>query len=181
MTEADQAFMRRAIALSAETSLVRRAGGAFGTVIVDKNGDLLAEGANRVVAENDPTWHGEIEAIRNACKKVGNFKLDDCTLYTSAECCPMCAAAAYWAGIKKIYFASTVEDALESSQRSTCRWSCRRNVAGQGRRCLHALSDLLCQEWRCARHAQHSVLVPIHSTNGDADRRPLEPEGNRNR
>ena len=113
MTEADQAFMRRAIALSAETSLVRRAGGAFGTVIVDKNGELLAEGANRVVAENDPTWHGEIEAIRNACKKVGNFKLDDCTLYTSAECCPMCAAAAYWAGIKKIYFASTVEDALE--------------------------------------------------------------------
>jgi len=113
VTEADQAFMRRAIALSAETSLVRRAGGAFGTVIVDKNGELLAEGANRVVAENDPTWHGEIEAIRNACKKVGNFKLDDCTLYTSAECCPMCAAAAYWAGIKKIYFASTVEDALE--------------------------------------------------------------------
>lgn len=113
MTEADQAFMRRAIALSAETSLVRRAGGAFGTVIVDKNGELLSEGANRVVAENDPTWHGEIEAIRNACKKVGNFKLDDCTLYTSAECCPMCAAAAYWAGIKKIYFASTVEDALE--------------------------------------------------------------------
>ncbi len=82
-------------------------------MIVDKNGELLAEGANRVVAENDPTWHGEIEAIRNACKKVGNFKLDDCTLYTSAECCPMCAAAAYWAGIKKIYFASTVEDALE--------------------------------------------------------------------
>jgi tRNA(Arg) A34 adenosine deaminase TadA len=113
VTEADQAFMRRAIALSAETSLVRRAGGAFGTVIVDKNGELLSEGANRVVAENDPTWHGEIEAIRNACKKVGNFKLDDCTLYTSAECCPMCAAAAYWAGIKKIYFASTVEDALE--------------------------------------------------------------------
>ncbi|MGP8099921.1 MAG: nucleoside deaminase [Candidatus Cybelea sp.] len=113
VTEQDKKFMRRAIELSAETSLVKKAGGVFGTVIVDKNGEILAEGANRVVAENDPTWHGEMEAIRKACKKVGSFKLDDCTLYSSAECCPMCAAAAYWAGIKKIYFAATVGDALE--------------------------------------------------------------------
>jgi guanine deaminase len=105
--------MRRAIALAAQTALVERAGGAFGTVIVDANGEIIAEGANRVVAENDPTWHGEMEAIRKACKRVGNFKLTGCTLYTSAECCPMCAAAVYWAGIEKIYFASTVEDALE--------------------------------------------------------------------
>jgi guanine deaminase len=113
MNERDKAFMRRAIELSAQTSLVEKAGGAFGTVIVDKNGEILAEGANRVVAENDPTWHGEIEAIRKACKRVGSFKLDGCTLYTSAECCPMCAAAAYWAGIERIFFAATVGDALE--------------------------------------------------------------------
>jgi guanine deaminase len=113
MTEQNKKFMRRAIELSAETSLVKKAGGVFGAVIVDKDGEILAEGANRVVAENDPTWHGEMEAIRKACKKVGNFKLADCTLYSSAECCPMCAAAAYWAGIKKIYFAATVGDALE--------------------------------------------------------------------
>jgi guanine deaminase len=113
MNEKNKAFMRRAIELSAQTSLIQKAGGAFGTVIVDKNGEILAEGANRVVAENDPTWHGEIEAIRKACKRVGSFKLDGCTLYTSAECCPMCAAAAYWAGIEKIYFAATVGDALE--------------------------------------------------------------------
>jgi tRNA(Arg) A34 adenosine deaminase TadA len=113
MTEQDKKFMRRAIELSAETSLVKKAGGVFGAVIVDKDGEILAEGANRVVAENDPTWHGEMEAIRKACKKVGKFKLADCTLYSSAECCPMCAAAAYWAGIKKIYFAATVGDALE--------------------------------------------------------------------
>ena len=113
MTERDKAFMRRAIELSAETSLVKRAGGVFGTVIVDQKGEILAEGSNRVVAENDPTWHGEMEAIRKACKKLGSFKLDGCTLYSSAECCPMCAAAAYWAGIKKIYFAATVGDALQ--------------------------------------------------------------------
>jgi len=113
MTERDKAFMRRAIELSAETSLVKKAGGVFGTVIVDQKGEILAEGSNRVVAENDPTWHGEMEAIRKACKKLGSFKLDGCTLYSSAECCPMCAAAAYWAGIKKIYFAATVGDALQ--------------------------------------------------------------------
>jgi guanine deaminase len=113
MTEQDQKFMQRAIELSAETSLVKKAGGVFGTVIVDKDGNILAEGANRVVAENDPTWHGEMEAIRKACKKVGSFKLNGCTLYSSAECCPMCAAAAYWAGIEKIFYAATVGDALE--------------------------------------------------------------------
>jgi len=106
--------MKRAIELSADTSLLKkRAGGVFGTVIVNKNGAIIAEGANRVVAENDPTWHGEIEAIRKACKKVGSFKLEGCTLYSSAECCPMCAAAAYWAGIEKIYYAATCGDALE--------------------------------------------------------------------
>ena len=95
MSERDEAFMRRAIELSAKTSLIDNAGGVFGAVLV-KNGKILAEGANRVVAENDPTWHGEMEAIRNACRKVGSFKLHGCTLYTSAEPCPMCAAAAYW-------------------------------------------------------------------------------------
>jgi tRNA(Arg) A34 adenosine deaminase TadA len=105
-------FMRRAIELSAKTALVDNAGGAFGAVIV-KNGVIVAEGANRVVAENDPTWHGEIEAIRHACNKLGSFKLTGCTLYTSAEPCPMCAAASYWAGIERIYYGATVGDALD--------------------------------------------------------------------
>jgi guanine deaminase len=113
MTEKDKTFMKRAIELSADTSLVKKAGGVFGTVIVNQNGEIIAEGQNRVVAENDPTWHGEIEAIRKACKKVGSFKLKGCTLYSSAECCPMCAAAAYWAGIEKIYYAATCGDALQ--------------------------------------------------------------------
>jgi guanine deaminase len=105
-------FMQRAIELSARTSLVDNAGGVFGTVIV-KDGEIVAEGANRVVAENDPTWHGEMEAIRLACKKLGSFKLKGCTMYTSAEPCPMCAAASYWAGIERIYYGATVEDALD--------------------------------------------------------------------
>ncbi|MCJ2087674.1 nucleoside deaminase [Methylobacterium sp. E-005] len=112
MTETHEDFMARAIALSEKTSLIDSAGGVFGSVIV-QDGQILAEGANRVVAENDPTWHGEIEAIRKACKAQGSFKLRDATLYTSAEPCPMCLAAAYWAGIKRIYYAAQVKDALE--------------------------------------------------------------------
>lgn len=112
MTEDDKRFMSRAIELSEKTSMVDSAGGVFGTVIV-QNGQIIGEGANRVVAENDPTWHGEIQAIREACKKVGSFKLTGATLYTSAEPCPMCAAAAYWAGIERIFYAATCEDALE--------------------------------------------------------------------
>lgn len=112
MTEDDKRFMRRAIELSERTSMVESAGGVFGTVIV-QDGRIIGEGANRVVAENDPTWHGEIQAIREACRKLGSFKLTGATLYTSAEPCPMCAAAAYWAGIERIFYAATCEDALE--------------------------------------------------------------------
>ncbi|KMO18692.1 nucleoside deaminase [Methylobacterium indicum] len=108
----DETFMARAIALSEHTSLVESAGGAFGAVIV-RDGQIVGEGANRVVAENDPTWHAEMAAIRDACRKEGNFKLHGATLYTSAEPCPMCMAAAYWAGISRIFYASTNADALK--------------------------------------------------------------------
>jgi guanine deaminase len=107
----DRQFMARAIELSEKTSLIECAGGAFGAVIV-QNGKIIGEGANRVVAENDPTWHGEMEAIRNACANLKSFKLTGAVLYTSAEPCPMCAAAAYWAGIERIFYAATCEDAL---------------------------------------------------------------------
>ncbi len=112
MTEDHTAFMHRAIALSRQTALVDSAGGAFGAVIV-QDGAVLAEGTNRVVAENDPTWHAEMAAIRAACKAQGSFKLRAATLYTSAEPCPMCMAAAYWAGIERIFYASTNADALK--------------------------------------------------------------------
>ncbi len=81
--------------------------------MIVRDGQIVGEGANRVVAENDPTWHAEMAAIRDACRKEGNFKLHGATLYTSAEPCPMCMAAAYWAGISRIFYASTNEDALK--------------------------------------------------------------------
>ena len=112
VTEDDKKFMRRAIELSEKTAMIDSAGGVFGAVIV-QDGKIIAEGANRVVAENDPTWHGEMDAIRKACRAQGSFKLRNATLYTSAEPCPMCMAAAYWAGIGRIFYAATNADALE--------------------------------------------------------------------
>ena len=65
---------------------------------------------NHVVAQNDPTWHAEMHAIRQACALVQSPKLDGCILYSSAEPCPMCLATAYWAGLDGIFYAATVAD-----------------------------------------------------------------------
>ena len=105
-------FLRQAIALSARAGLEYATGGVFGAVIVRK-GRVVAEGMNRVIASHDPTWHAEMEAIRLASVTLQCFKLDDCILYSSAEPCPMCLSACYWAGIDRIYFAATVDDALD--------------------------------------------------------------------
>ena len=85
----------------------------FGAIIVDQQGNVIGEGHNRVVLDNDPTAHGEVMAIRDACKNIGSFDLSGCILYTSCEPCPMCLAAAYWAGISKIYYGNNRTDAAE--------------------------------------------------------------------
>ncbi|KEF41599.1 MAG: dCMP deaminase [Cyanobium sp. CACIAM 14] len=104
-------FLRQAIELSRRAALDFGTGGAFGALIV-KEGQVIATGMNRVVASHDPTWHGEMEAIRLACITLQSFKLPGCVLYTSAEPCPMCLAACYWAGIEAVVYAASVEDAL---------------------------------------------------------------------
>ncbi len=109
MTEQDEKFMRRAIALAQE-GIDRNAGGPFGAVIV-KDGEIIGEGCNRVTSTNDPTAHAEVVAIRNACEKLGSFQLENCVLYTSCEPCPMCLGAIYWARPSQIFFAATHEDA----------------------------------------------------------------------
>jgi len=105
-------FIRMAIELSARAALEHSTGGAFGSVLV-KDGKVISTGMNRVVASHDPTWHGEMEAIRLACITLKSFKLPGCILYTSAEPCPMCMATCYWAGIEQVFYAATVEDAFE--------------------------------------------------------------------
>ena len=108
MTTQDKQFMRQAIDLSIEN--VANGGGPFGAVIV-REGKVVATGVNRVTANNDPTAHAEVSAIRAACQKEGHFRLEGCTIYTSCEPCPMCLSAIYWAGLSRICFANTKQDA----------------------------------------------------------------------
>ena len=103
--------MRRAIALS-EANMHANQGGPFGAVIV--RGDrIIAEGCNRVTSNLDPTAHAEVEAIRAACKRLGQFQLSGCHIYTSCEPCPMCLSAIYWARLDRIYYANTRQDAAD--------------------------------------------------------------------
>ena len=103
-------LMRRAIELSENS--VRNGGGPFGAVIA-KDGEIIAEGSNKVNINNDPTAHAEVCAIRNACKILNTFELANCVIYTSCEPCPMCLGAIYWARLSKIFYANDRKDAAE--------------------------------------------------------------------
>lgn len=104
-----EAFMRRAIALGRQVSLVERIGGPFGAVIV-RDGQIVGEGSAHIVPEHDPTWHAEMAAIRDAGRRLGTHDLSGCIMYTSCECCPMCHAACWRARIARIYYAASVQD-----------------------------------------------------------------------
>jgi guanine deaminase len=101
--------LRRAIEL-ARDSASSLAGGPFGAVIV-RGEEIIAEGTNQVTTTNDPTAHAEVMAIREACRRLGTFRLSGCDLYTSCEPCPMCLGAIYWARLDRIYYAATRDDA----------------------------------------------------------------------
>jgi len=109
---ANPEFMQRAIRLACEN--VRSGnGGPFAALIV-KDGVVVAEAANSVTSTNDPTAHGEVNAIRQACKTLGTFTLQGCEMYSSCEPCPMCLAAIYWARIETVYFGCDCEDAARA-------------------------------------------------------------------
>lgn len=104
-------FMEKAVELSLENMRAGK-GGPFGAIIV-KDGKIIGTGANHVTSDNDPTAHAEVVAIRDACKNLGTFQLEDCEIYTSCEPCPMCLAAIYRARPKAIYYANTRKDAAD--------------------------------------------------------------------
>ena len=142
-------FMRRAIELGRIGGLVKKTGGPFGAVIV-KNGRIVGEGCNRVIATRDPSAHGEIVAIREACRRLRTHDLSGCILYTSAECCGMCYSAAFWARIQRVYFAATHADALHYGdfddtplERQLRRRSVKRNPL-----CVPLLRDEALAVWK---------------------------------
>lgn len=101
-------FLARSIRLA--TANVLNSGGPFGAIIVTADGKTF-DGVNRVTADNDPTAHAEVTAIRTACRELGTFDLSGAVLYTSCEPCPMCLASALWARVERVVFAADRHDA----------------------------------------------------------------------
>ena len=102
-------FMNEALS-EAYKGIGRNDGGPFGSVVV-MNGQIIGKGHNNVLLNSDPTAHGEITAIRDACKNFGRPHLDGAVLYTTSYPCPMCLAAMMWAHIDTFYYGCTIEDA----------------------------------------------------------------------
>ena len=108
----DKKFLQQAIDLAVENVKSGR-GGPFGAVIV-KDGKVIATGTNVVTSTNDPTAHAEISAIRSTCDKLDSFQLEDCTIYSSCEPCPMCLGAIYWARPKRLVFAANKNQSADA-------------------------------------------------------------------
>lgn len=85
-------------------------GGPFGAVVV-KDGEVISVASNTVLRDKDPTAHAEINAIREACKKLRTYDLTGCELYATGYPCPMCLSAIIWANIKKVYYCNEVKEA----------------------------------------------------------------------
>ena len=94
----------------ARIGMKNKDGGPFGAVVV-KNGEIVGKGHNRVLSKKNPTCHGEMEAISDACKNLNTFDLSGCEIYTTGEPCPMCLGAILWANIDKIYYGFSIMDA----------------------------------------------------------------------
>ena len=105
-------ILEAAIARARET-MNANIGGPFGAAIIDDKGNILSVSSNSVLRDNDPTAHAEVNAIREACRKVGTYDLSGCILYTTAYPCPMCLSAIIWANIKKVYFGCRASDAAK--------------------------------------------------------------------
>ncbi len=105
----EENFMQQAIDLS-KKGIEANEGGPFGCIIV-KGDNIVGRGNNKVTSSNDPTAHAEVVAIRDACKNLNTFQLNDCEVYTSCEPCPMCMGAIYWARPKVVYYANSRTDA----------------------------------------------------------------------
>ena len=108
----EKRFMDAAVEAARE-GMTRGDGGPFGAVIV-RDGKILSRAWNRVIRDQDPTAHAEVNAIREACRVLGRFHLEACDLYTSCEPCPMCLGAIYWAGLRTVFYAATRDDATET-------------------------------------------------------------------
>lgn len=107
----DEAMMRRAIELSSK-ALETRGAGPFAAVVV-KDGRIIGQGLNEAIAKHDPTSHGEVEAIRDACRTLKAVRLDGCDLYTTCEPCPLCVITMEIVGIRNLYYGASLPQSRE--------------------------------------------------------------------
>ncbi len=108
-------FMTLCVQMAEENVHTGR-GGPFAAIITQDN-QVIGKGVNSVTCQSDPTAHAEVMAIRDACQRVGNYRLDGAVLYSSCEPCPMCLGAIFWAGISKVYYAADKQEAEEAGFR----------------------------------------------------------------
>jgi guanine deaminase len=108
LQDQDMRYMREAID-EAYAGIDQAHGGPFGAVVV-KDDVIIGRGHNRVLVDHDPTCHGEMVAIRDACKHIGSHDLSGCTLYTTAAPCPMCKGAILWANVSRVFYGCTLDD-----------------------------------------------------------------------
>ena len=94
----------------ADKTMRMNIGGPFGAVVV-KDGEIISVASNHVLANNDPTAHAEVEAIRAAGKKLNTHDLSGCEIYATGFPCPMCLSEIMWANIKRVYVCGLPEDA----------------------------------------------------------------------
>ncbi|MCX7153587.1 MAG: deaminase [Proteobacteria bacterium] len=100
-------FMQRAAEMRRRA--LARGDQGYGAVVV-RDGRVVGEGVSAVIVNNDPTAHAEMEAIRDACRRLGTRDLSGCELYGTSRACPMCESAAYWAGISRLLAGDPVGD-----------------------------------------------------------------------
>ncbi len=127
----DQDFMGEALQEAYE-GIRHKHGGPFGSVVV-QDGKIVGRGHNRVLQKHDPTCHGEMEAIRDACRNLGSHDLSGCELYTTAEPCPMCLGGILWSNIKKVYYGCNRQDTAEIGFRDDAFYDCLRDGSAGGR------------------------------------------------
>lgn len=125
-----ETFMRRALEIARQS--IDEPGALPYAAVVVKDGRIVGEGLNRANGKSDPTSHGEVEAIRDACAKLGTLDLSGCDLYTTAEPCSMCVATMYLSGIARLYYALAVPDSAAFMTRLAARdpkWTRRISAA----------------------------------------------------
>ena len=140
-------YIRMAIEIAKESK--KKGNLPFGCVLVNKNGEVLLKGKNTINTDVDCLAHAEINLIRDASKKFDYSYLNNCSIYTSDEPCPMCTSAIYWSGIGKLVYGLSKTEYYKIVGRDNPNWvfeMATRELLEKGGRKLEVIGPLLEEE-----------------------------------